>query len=351
MPLPAGPPGSDPIRLLVGQQVRATVLAPWSEGSTVIGLLGQRLAAASNVPLEVGGTYELAVVATEPRLVLTPLRSVSSVELAPEALGLSATRLAADLVRFLTADASAPFLPAGADDLLAAVDRFARGEADPADLARLERRLGHDLEARVLRVLTVDSESRSPEAAAALRDTVKARALAFVQADGPSEATRARIDVGRALVEGLGRLEAENARRAEHGGLLAWPIPLLPGSPLRDARLFTGPAEGDRRAPGADDSAERPFAVVLLLDFSALGPVRVDLTVWRDEVQVDFQLVDLGALVLVHGAQDELRRELGQAGLDVGRLSVRRSPGRALPIADLVVPGSPGAGGVVDCHV
>lgn len=337
-----------------GQNLQATVVAV--SGTDVwLGWRGAVFAARTDLALEPGRAYEFTVAATAPRIVLSralpvPAPAVPAADLAMGGAGLGGA-LAALAEALGAAGASpgadgrgpraAPSWPFGE-----AVARWLAGPPAAADLAAIQRGLGHDLEARVLRLATAppaDGEG------AALRETAKARALLLLAEprDGPAPPPEAARSAARALVEGLNGVERENARRSELGAPLWLPLPAAPAAGLRDARMFLlrGGAE---EARGGTGGAERPFTIVLLLELSRLGEVRVDLVLRGRGVQATVQAVSPAAVELLARSLGELRSALEEGGLSVDGLSVRRTPEPVLPIADLVLPRDGTA--LVDVH-
>ena len=112
--------------------------------------------------------------------------------------------------------------------------------------------------------------------------------------------------------------------------------------------MFLLRPDRDASRGGAEGSSS--FTVVLLLDLTALGEVRVDIRLERGELAVDFQVVDLGASLALDAGLGSLRTELEATGLSVRSLLVRQAA--SLPVADLTSPPIVSTGAsLVDFHV
>ena len=360
------------VDLVPGQGVQGTVVQILGDGQVMLGLLGGQVQAAMNLTLTAGKTYDFTVTQVQPQIVLTAERPLVLPNLAGAAaaglLGPSGPALAAVLSRALQ-EIPAPALakaprqarhgdaggPAARQALQQFLARLAAGLLEAVDLERLHRLLGHDQEARVLRLPPKSSHQAAPQDVAVLQQTLKAELLRFL--DLPPAAHKATADAaGRALVEGFGRIEADNAHRADQGAPQWLPLPVLVGGFLKDARLFLlARAEADAEQDGARVQA-KGFTVVLLLDLTRLGQVRVDVEVHGDAVAATFRLVDSSSLHLLHSSKDELQERLESEGLTVRHIRVQPAPGAgdSLPVADLLTPprsdgpGDPNA--LVDIH-
>ena len=336
------------LELVSGQKLSATVLELLDRERILIGLLGGRLEARTQAPLEVGRSYEFTVVATSPRLTLAVEKPIVLPAAGPLAaaglLGVGGKELGRDLQRLAKALAgSGPAqVAAGVLDWLGGWSGAPGAAPPPATLRQLHERLGHDQELRVLR-LAAHPHGESV-AATELVQSGKAVALA---AAGDEQAPAAVRAAGRALADNLSRAELDNVRRAEQGAPLWLPLPVVEGGALREARLFVraedAPEESGTEAEG------RGFAVVLLLEFTRLGALRVDIGVRERRVRVQIQTVTESALRALEGALAELEAELTACGLESPQVLLRRAPGAALPVADLIaVPRDPRA--LVDVH-
>lgn len=333
----------------VGQTLQATVAA--IEGDKVwLGWRGAVFEARTQQLLEAGKSYDFVVAATEPHILLGAARMEAAAAVASVAV--KPSRGGAELLRALVAliDRLPPSVAQGgsaAKGYGEALAAFAAGKASAADLQVLQRGLGHDQEARVLRLSQLAPEQLDGEVAS-LRTTRKAAALALLAEVASDDKARAGAAKAHALVSGLNVVERDNARRADAGLPLWLPLPACPEQGLHDARMFMlhegagGEAEAARAAGGA-------FTVVLLLDLSRLGELRVDVALRGERVDVTFVAVQPSATAVLVGSMDELRAGLTAAGLAVERLSVRQAKGATLPVADLVLPPTDGTA-MVDCH-
>ncbi len=372
LPVDGGPDGT-PVRVVEfapGQRVQATVVEAPGDGTVTIGVLGAKVPAFSRLPLEVGRSYDFTVTATKPRIVLAAARPVVLPDAAAAAaagkIGPSPVQLAGLLKSVVDAlpalgQIAEPATAGGATPLEvggdrqqaigAAVRELVSGKVTAENLQTLHRLLGHDQEARVLRL-----PDRAPNVAkseqVALRQTMKAVALEFLEraAAAPDESDHARVQVARDLVEGLSGMEAENARRTEHGSATWLPLPASPDGAMRDARMFLlrGDGESDRTSKSSDEQA---VTVVLLLDMTKLGAMRVDVMVNRSELAVDFEVVETSASIVIRDALAELQEELESSAFEIQHLRVRQAAGQQLSIADLCAPPAPGdPRGLVDVH-
>lgn len=335
-----------------GQTLQATVVAASDQG-VWLGWRGGVFAARTTLQLQPGRSYEFSVARTDPHVVLSaarPLASAAPVALAPlsgaalvqaiqELFAALAKGPAAGNAQVRAGDQAGGGLPEGLRALLAEVPTAKALQA-------FDRALGHDQEARLLRLLEAPA-GRLAESAQALRETVKARALALLDAPVPEAANAEQgRRAAQALVEGLSGVERDNARRTELGAPLWLPLPANPAAGWRDARMFLqgSPDGGDGAAGGP-----RPFTIVLLLDLSQLGEMRVDVELRDQRVGLSFQVVEESALCVLSQARDELQQLLEAVGLEVEQLQVRLAPMQALPVADLVLPANDGQA-LVDIH-
>lgn len=357
------------VDLVPGQRVQGTVVQVLADG-VMLGLLGSQVLAQTNLKLTPGNSYDFTVTAVEPQIVLTAARS----SVLPTASGAQAGLLGpggSQIAQLLTVLAQLPSTrhqqqQGGAAD--GAVDvparhvlqqfltRLATGSLEAGDLQQLHQRVGHDQEARVLRLHTateLSQQSQQHREVLVLQHTLKAEVLRFLEG---GKANTVAVDVtaaARNLAEGLSRVEADNAHRAEQGAPQWLPLPVGEGSFLRDARmfLFTG-TDGDAQQGGSATGRRKNFVVVLLLELTRLGQVRVDVEVHGDAVGVTFQAVDRSTLHLVLGAKEELEQQLRDQGLQVRFVRIREAAGSdgALPVADLLTPPTGGSTTMVDVH-
>lgn len=331
----AAPTGAPALQ--VGQVIHAAVLA--TTGDRVrLRWQGQLMEAISSLLLRPGHTYQLRVAATSPQVVLSTGRSVPEASVAA-AVGLLGAAEAAwrqpagSLATGLPPD---PTTAAGGDALAGFAQVLARlrhGSAAGADLQRLHHLLGHDQEARVLRLSGAGTPADAAREVAELRMTHKARALAVLAEPAADPVVRQQA---RALVVGLNAIERDNSVRAEQGAAAWLPIPAAPAVGLLDARMFLLPRD---RGGGSDDGGpgERAFTVVLLLDLSRLGGLRVDVAVRNRSVDVLITATAADAVAGLAAAVPDLRTLLEQADLEVTGLRVQQAPADTLPVADLVV--------------
>lgn len=335
------------VDLVVGQGVEATVVALPEPGRVRIGLLGGLVEASSSLALQVGRSYAFTVAAVSPQIVLSPAASpLPTLAIAADGgmLGPGAGEVA-DWIGSLPRPL--PDAPADArgQTLQAALLRLASGAPAAADLEAIARTLGHDQEARVLRLAQRTAQTAQREVET-LRSTLKAQALVSLADAARDGGQRVQRSAAR-LVAGLNAIERDSAQRAERDAPIWLPLPAPEGSFLRDARMFL--AVGDGESGGA--ASERPFTVVLLLDLTRLGPVRVDIALTGERMTATFQLARESMLHRLRGGLDALRTDLEAAGLRVGALHLRTAPDGQLPVADLLSPPPAAAGsGRIDVH-
>lgn len=325
-----------------GQLLQATVLEVLGELRYRLAGLGVRFEALAQVPLEVGTSYAFTVGAVTPQIQLQVARPASGTALGAAlaaGLGPTSSDWQGDLLDLLAAT-PAPATPRaqGAPrapwrSLLPILERSLPPAA--TDLQRFHLLLGHDQEARVLRLKHLAPRART-EAAEILAQTIKAEAL-LARAAADVAGTPDRAAVAGSLVQGLNQIEVDNARRTELGLPLWLPLPVPLGGALRDARMFLLPGQDGERAE-AERQASAATTIVLLLDFTRLGAVRVDLSVRARGVRALFQaaLVESSARLAV--GMGALRGELEALGLVVEDLQVRPAPGGTLPVTDLLLP-------------
>lgn len=355
-------PSPRPLPVHAGQSLQATVVAQ-DGGAIWLGYRGGVFLAQAAFALEPGRTYEFVVARTEPHIELA--RAVPARQ--PPALPPLASLRGADLFALLArlqALEPAPGAPAdpaarvAADaapgdglppSLRLALAQWADGRPSAAALQAIDRGLGHDQEARVLRLLPL-AEAAQRAAAIELRDTAKARALRQLDAAAAPEPAAARgDDVSRLLATGLSQVERDNAARRELGAPLWLPLPASPQAGLLDARMFLMPDAGDGGAAAANAPGDQPFTIVLLLDLTRLGALRVDVTVRGDAVDATFVAARADAAAALLGAVEPLREDLRAGGLEPGSVRVLQAPAAGLPVADLVLPPRDGRA-MVDLH-
>ena len=332
------------VPVAVGQRLQATIVA--QDASQIwFGHRGAIIAARTDVALQVGCTYDFLVAGTAPEIELTLVQPAA----APAAAMANAIELPsgadvfAALARFLAAAGRRTRTAPAA--LAEALGRWAAGEPTAAALATVDRLLGHEHEARVLRRLV--AAPGDPATAAVLRESAKARALVAL-AEGTAATVPERGDeraTASGLVVALTAVERDNAARSALGLPLWVPLPACELAGLGDARMFV--RDGDGTPAGA--TGEPAFQVVLLLDLTQLGELRVDVTLRGEAVDATFTAVRPATTARLGAVLDELRALLADAGLQPAGLQVRTAPGQALPRADLVLPPRDGSA-LVDLH-
>ena len=82
----------------------------------------------------------------------------------------------------------------------------------------------------------------------------------------------------------LSRLDMDNAARADQGVPQWLPLPVTDEGFMRDARMFAWNQDGESAAENGAGSESESFCVVLLLDLTRLGPIRVDVDVRGGQV-------------------------------------------------------------------
>jgi hypothetical protein len=371
------------ILLRPGQNVSATVLADLGGGRFRIGAFGATFVATTSVLLEPGRDYRFRVGSSEHPVRLEVLgevrrggivsRSNARAGVGP---GLSA-RLAEFARPRLTGIAGPGAEVAGAGmPALGPPSPRAGLPVDAAGLRVYLESLGLALEAdaEALR------ESVATDGATARRSRIPGslRAHAAELLAGPSrgattEGARALEEplrrAAREFLDALADLDDENVRRREVGGPTVLPLPVEPDLGLRDARLFWllgqgafdardeartkpkrgGDQEADSERGGAAGRAARDFHAVLMLDFTRLGPVRVDLRLelppegssGSATLRAAFTSRRPETLLHVRDGFAALRDSLAALGLDVQGLQVQRpggDPDAPLPASDLVAP-------------
>lgn len=348
------------VPLEVGQRVQATVVALGAEGRIVIGLLGGQVQARTDLPLEVGRTYDLVVRSVHPEIRLAspaPGGQDASSSGSAAALGPGNAELTRRLAALLgELRRSGP--RAGPAEFVEAFTRLQRGEPSGVDLRTVAGALGRDEVTRWL----APAPRRATPGLARGRPAAASRAVRGVEADrrpagaagpagDPAEASRpaAREEMVGAALEALASVERENARRVRLRAPLWVPLPLAKDL-AHEGRMFLlegGEPEDGPRPP----ESSAPVRVVLLLDLVRLGWVRADVEVLDDQVNVAFAVVEERTLPVLDDGLDELRSALGAAGLRPGTLGARLVSGPSLPVADVLAPAGPGRRGLVDVHV
>jgi hypothetical protein len=336
--------------LVPGQVLQGTVTALLADGRYRLGLLGALVDARADLPLELGRSYWLSVSAVVPELVLRALPPASPAPLlaaGQELLGMPGRELAALLESFF---AATPDSAAGGrreragpeSPVQAALARLAAGRATAADLGAIDRRLGHDQEARVLRL--PPGPDAGPEAAV-LRESIKAAALGVAAEPSPPE-SRARA--AAALAQGLNGVERENAQRAEQRAPIWIALPAPVGGFLRDARMFAISDREPEAAPARGGAGS--FRIVLLLELTRLGALRVDVELQGDRLRARFQAVEPSALPVLREGLPQLEQRLREHGLAPAPFELLLAADGRLPVADLILPRPADASAIVDLH-
>ena len=95
------------------------------------------------------------------------------------------------------------------------------------------------------------------------------------------------------------------------------------------------------------------WTIVLLLDLSRLGALRVDIRVGRDALSADFQLIEFEPSLRLRAGLDELGEQLREAGFEGSKPSVMHVASAELAVADLMLPPIPSSDPAarVDLHV
>jgi len=366
------------VDLAPGQRVQGTVVQALGDGQVMLGLLGSQVLAATNLTLTVGNAYDFTVTAVDPQIVLTAARplvlpTASGVAQAG-LLGPGGSEITSQLLAILGQlslaqnpqdqgrAAGEPVETPARQLLHQFLSKLATGSLDARDVQQIQQRLGHDQEARVLRLhtaapgLSEQQQQQQQLEIGLLRQTLKAEVLRFLDGAKANAAETAVTAAARGLVEGLARVEVDNAHRAEQGVPQWLPLPVGDNTFLRDARMFVLAATEDDAQQESNNGAKRSnFVVVLLLDLTRLGQVRVDIEVRGDAVGITFRAAETSTLHVVQGAKGELEQQLRDQGLQVRFIRIREATGvgAGLPVADLLTPptgGSHGPTTMVDVH-
>lgn len=331
-----------------GQVLQATVVE-LLDGVAWLGYRGSVFAARTQMALEKGRSYEFTVVRTEPFVELGPANAGAAAT-RPDVLaegGAWWTKLWSKLSALDTRNPGASKGAIGVDPFATALARVFDGEITADLLRTVQHGLGHDQEARVLR-LALLPESERGAAAATLQTTAKARALGALTDEDGHPLNVAERDAARALVFGLSAIERDNVARSELGVPQWLPLPACPAMGLQDARMFLATADG-----GADsaegEGSKAPFTIVLLLDFTTLSSMRVDLLIHDLEVDVTFTVVRPETAAMLVECAAAVRADLTAGGLVVRDVRVQRAPRAQLSCTDLVLPPRDGSA-LVDCH-
>lgn len=333
------------VPVAVGDRFRATV-AQIEQGVIWLGYRGSVFAAKADATLQPGLSYDFEVTRVEPQVELALVRGAAMgsvpdadhASLSGKSLATSLLALARSLPTRASTDGSA------ATAFTSAIDAWARGDASAHSLRSITKLLGHDLEARVLALANADGIAERHQDAASLRDTAKAHALQLLADD--SAAQKPKQDAAQ-FVAAMHAQERDNAARAEARLPMWTPLPACPAMGLTDARMFFF-AHDREAAPEHRDRDEKGFTAALLLDFTSLGALRVDVEVGEDGVQATFLATKAETAAMLHTALPELATSLEASGLAVKGLRAMRVAG-ALPVADLAPLRRDGAA-LVDVH-
>ena len=335
------------IQVAVGDRIRATVAA-LTDGIAMLGYRGSLFSAKVGALLEPGATYDFVVARTEPRVELalaTTPNGRAAQQPSPQLLaGSTLADSFATLLRALRGKGAF----AAQSAFARAADAWSRGEPTADALRTIVRDLGHDHEARVLQLDAQDPQRREA-AAALLRADAKALAL-LVRDDGASAPPQR--DAASTFAAAMSAQERDNAARKEAGLPMGLPLPACPQHGLDEARMFVFDRGDDaQHASHADGTEEAPFTIALLLDFTRLGALRVDVAIEPESqrLRATFTAARDQTAAALHSAFPELQRALESAGLSVRELRALRAPGGAVPVRDLALERCAGSA-LVDVH-
>jgi hypothetical protein len=269
-----------------GRIVAAQVLGRSGDGSLLLAIGRQQVPTQTALELEPGRAFLARVVVDSGGLALTILPELDA-EPGPDSLLLRALRavvgeerpsgeLLGDLLARLRAAAGAPGQGSrGPSALLERLEAHAyrpelgAGANAGAVLARLLARSGLRYEAALL---AAGGGGPAALVLEALAGDLKAELLRALH---DLEDAELRDAVRRAL----GALESEqllNLARARAGEPRAWSFPIADGAGWASARLRIEPGHDDGRSAAGSTAGPSALHVVLSVDFSSLGPVRVD---------------------------------------------------------------------------
>jgi hypothetical protein len=319
--LPATPAQvNDLARLfVVGQTLKGIVLRALPEGQTLVNFAGQYVLMAANQPMARGQTFVATVEQTSPSLVLrlgsppAPLHTAGIAlptdqrlpEATPGAAGqpspgtLSAVELKSYLVakqpfgEMLTSlqehVASSPVLqsidPALQHRLAATLTALLPDAGEPPDASKLKAqvdRAGINYEAKVLSVL---NRPDSPTELAVLAEDLKGQLLELLKTlehrataaahaqDADSAELRYYVQQALRNIE-FQQLANVFAQQEHQPLLLQLAHPAFHAA--HTARLYFRVDDGGQ---AAHEGAQQGYTLVFLLDFTVLGPVRIDATV------------------------------------------------------------------------
>ncbi|MEQ1630959.1 MAG: hypothetical protein ABL997_01205, partial [Planctomycetota bacterium] len=204
-----------------GQVLQATVVE-LLDGVAWLGYRGSVFAARTQMALEKGRSYEFAGVRTEPFVELGPpnggaVGATASRQEVPAEGGAWWSKLCSQLMEIEARNPGAQKAAAnGPDRFATALARVFGGEISADLLRTIQKGLGHDQEAGVLRLALLSPSERSA-AVATLKTTAKARALEALAGDVGHPGQAADRDAARALVFGLSAIERDNVARSELG--------------------------------------------------------------------------------------------------------------------------------------
>jgi len=343
--------GDDPVRrFVVGQTLRGVVLRALPEGQTLVNFNGQQVALELGQRLAQGQTFLATVEQTLPTLVLkiagnAPLPPLGSTSLptdqagATDSLGTRQTEVA------LSAAQLKPYLMAKQPfgDTLIQLQRYVAqnpllqefdaallqrltdtltvllpSEGDAPDAARLQAQVeqsGLSYEAKAHQILSGTAAAAEPQA---LRQDLKGQLLELFttldRASAPSgDLAEARQHVQQALQSLEFQQLANVFAQQEHQALLLQFLhPSLAGS--HTARLYVRTDPGN--APEAGHGETPGYTLVFLLDFTALGPVRLDATVRGSHIAATLRTAQTAVADFMTAQTPELITRLQALGFE-----------------------------------
>lgn len=317
-----------------GQIVRVSVLELFEPGEALLGLMGLQVRVKTTLQLQPGTELSLRVVPDGARILLRPLDSASHVVGGDPFRGIL---VKGPLARLLAGALTHP--PFREVPRVAPLEPHPESTSPAAtEFRAFHQLLGVGFERRILALPRLSAEQRSKEVLS-LRESLRSIGGEIPGEPGPASGEPLRAPLLKLADEAAG-WRGEQVSRAEHGMPFVYPLSLAEHSWLADGRLFLIHDE-PRHAEGSRQ--QRAFTLVLLLDLTSLGSLRVDAAVSGSELSIEFTCTRESSAVKIREHARELEEAMQAAGLRLVSTNVRLRKDGSVPVLDLLPPPGEGA--------
>lgn len=301
--------GADGAGLKPGMVFRATVLKTLDSGAVTVRIDGREMTARTRVPLREGATVLLKVRRTAAPMVLQVIDQRVGGRFPPR-IGHILSILHGNPWETLLAHLNRK--PSALDDvgrLKAVLDGLIRepwGEPGPEMLRTVIERSGLFWEAKLRRLLGTTRSGK--ESASLLAQSDLKGALAKCIGGGPDNG-----DPIRRLFSFIEQVQRFNHVARQEDGRLFLPLPLqLPGGETSVAQILIRP-DREETEPRPEES-EGGFRLTLVMTLSAIGPLRIDLSVRQNRIRSVFMVAREASRQAILARVPQLGRRLAGRG-------------------------------------